>query len=195
MPARAGLRLARGSRPGRSSPSSSWSHRARKRAYCAPRHFSFVHLRRPIDENELAARVRAQIKGKCHGEDGRERWPESVELAVSDALAGLNNDRRYRDAHPRAGVRDPAGGHAPGQLRRRAKACAMRLPRSTLRSRATALWPVTASLGIAALEGGHASVARLLARAAAASRAPKKEGLNRRACRCPARRRGLRASF
>jgi two-component system cell cycle response regulator len=59
------------------------------------------YLTRPIDKSELAARVRTQIKRKRHCDYLRDRLEESVELAVTDALTGLNN-RRYMEAHLRA---------------------------------------------------------------------------------------------
>jgi len=59
------------------------------------------YLTRPIDKSELAARVRTQIKRKRHCDYLRDRLEESVELAVTDALTGLNN-RRYMEAHLKA---------------------------------------------------------------------------------------------
>src|SRR5262245_37289285 len=56
------------------------------------------YLTRPIDRSELAARVRTQIKRKRHCDYLRDRFEESVELAATDALTGLNN-RRYMEAH------------------------------------------------------------------------------------------------
>ena len=56
------------------------------------------YLTRPIDRNELLARVRTQIRRKRHSDHLRERLDESVELAVTDALTGLNN-RRYLETH------------------------------------------------------------------------------------------------
>ena len=56
------------------------------------------YLTRPIDRNELVARVRTQIRRKRHGDHLRDRLDESVELAVTDALTGLHN-RRYMERH------------------------------------------------------------------------------------------------
>ena len=56
------------------------------------------YLTRPIDRNELLARVRTQIKRKRHSDYLRDRLEESVELAVTDALTGLHN-RRYMETH------------------------------------------------------------------------------------------------
>jgi two-component system, cell cycle response regulator len=46
------------------------------------------YLTRPVDRNELMARVRTQIKRKGHSDYLRDRLQESVELAVTDALTG-----------------------------------------------------------------------------------------------------------
>jgi two-component system cell cycle response regulator len=59
------------------------------------------YLARPIDRNELLARVRTQIKRKRHSDHLRDRLEESVELALTDALTGLHN-RRYMEAHLKA---------------------------------------------------------------------------------------------
>ena len=56
------------------------------------------YLTRPVDRNELLARVRTQIKRKRHSDALRDRLEESVELAVTDALTGLHN-RRYLETH------------------------------------------------------------------------------------------------
>ena len=56
------------------------------------------YLTRPVDRNELLARVRTQIKRKRHADFLRDRLDESVELAVTDALTGLHN-RRYMETH------------------------------------------------------------------------------------------------
>jgi two-component system cell cycle response regulator len=56
------------------------------------------YLMRPIDRNELLARVKTQIKRKRHSDFLRHRLAESVELAVTDSLTGLHN-RRYMEGH------------------------------------------------------------------------------------------------
>ena len=56
------------------------------------------YLTRPVDRNELLARVRTQIKRKRHADYLRGRLEESVELAVTDPLTGLHN-RRYMETH------------------------------------------------------------------------------------------------
>lgn len=56
------------------------------------------YLLRPVDRNELVARVRSQVRRKRFGERLRESLQVSMELAVTDALTGLHN-RRYLDSH------------------------------------------------------------------------------------------------
>ena len=59
------------------------------------------YLMRPVDRNELLARVRTQIKRKRHSDHLRDRLEESVELALTDPLTGLHN-RRYMETHLKA---------------------------------------------------------------------------------------------
>jgi two-component system cell cycle response regulator len=59
------------------------------------------YLTRPIDRNELLARVRTQIRRKRHSDYLRDRLEETVELAVRDPLTGLHN-RRYMETHLKA---------------------------------------------------------------------------------------------
>jgi two-component system cell cycle response regulator len=56
------------------------------------------YLVRPVDRNELVARVRTQVRRKRFGERLRDSVQASLELAVTDALTGLHN-RRYLDSH------------------------------------------------------------------------------------------------
>ncbi len=51
-------------------------------------------LMRPVDPEELAARARTQIRRKRYTDFLREKLDYSLEMAVTDALTGLNN-RRY----------------------------------------------------------------------------------------------------
>jgi len=56
------------------------------------------YIRRPVDENELAARVRTQIRRKRYNDLLRRGIRESMEMAVTDSLTGLHN-RRYMENH------------------------------------------------------------------------------------------------
>ncbi len=56
------------------------------------------YVLRPIDENELVARVRAQLLRKAYADRLRENVHNSMRLAVTDSLTGLYN-RRYLDQH------------------------------------------------------------------------------------------------
>ncbi len=56
---------------------------------------------RPIDENELRARVRTQLRRKRYQDRLRNMVSSAVELAITDPLTGLYN-RRYLDAHLRS---------------------------------------------------------------------------------------------
>ena len=58
------------------------------------------YLVRPVDRNEMVARVKTQIKRKRHGDFLRTRLEESVEFAITDPLTGLHN-RRYMESHLR----------------------------------------------------------------------------------------------
>ncbi|HTX49882.1 MAG TPA: PleD family two-component system response regulator [Caulobacteraceae bacterium] len=51
-------------------------------------------LARPIDPQELAARVKSQVRGKRYQDFLRNNLDHSLELAVTDQLTGLHN-RRY----------------------------------------------------------------------------------------------------
>ncbi len=56
------------------------------------------YLMRPIDRNELVARVRTQLRRKRYADALRESMQVSIEMALVDALTGLNN-RRYLETH------------------------------------------------------------------------------------------------
>ena len=56
------------------------------------------YLVRPIDRNELIARVRTQVRRKRYVESLRNNVEQAIEMAVVDALTGLHN-RRYFDMH------------------------------------------------------------------------------------------------
>ena len=70
------------------------------------------YVMRPIDHNELMARVRTQIKRKRYADFLRNRLEESVERAITDPLTGLHN-RHYMHAHLRRLVDDAVGGGRP----------------------------------------------------------------------------------
>lgn len=56
------------------------------------------YLMRPIDRNELLARVRTQLRRKRYADALRDNVQASIEMAVVDTLTGLNN-RRYLETH------------------------------------------------------------------------------------------------
>ncbi|MCB1449849.1 MAG: PleD family two-component system response regulator [Nitratireductor sp.] len=56
------------------------------------------YIRRPIDRNEMLARVRTQVKRKRYNEKLRDSVQATIEMAVTDGLTGLHN-RRYLDSH------------------------------------------------------------------------------------------------
>jgi two-component system cell cycle response regulator len=56
------------------------------------------YLMRPIDQNELLARVRTQVKKKRYAEKLRDNVQMHIEAAITDALTGLHN-RRYMESH------------------------------------------------------------------------------------------------
>ncbi len=56
------------------------------------------YLRRPVDRNEMLARIRTQIKRKRYSDYLKASLEESVEQAITDALTGLHN-RRYMETH------------------------------------------------------------------------------------------------
>jgi len=56
------------------------------------------YLMRPIDKNELLARVRTQIRKKRYTERLRDNVQLSIEMAITDPLTGLYN-RRYMESH------------------------------------------------------------------------------------------------
>lgn len=65
------------------------------------------YLTRPVDRNELVARVRTQIKRKRFADAMRETVYASMEAAIVDPLTGVNN-RRYLDSHLAAMVAQAA---------------------------------------------------------------------------------------
>jgi two-component system, cell cycle response regulator len=72
-------------------------------------------LTRPIDANELVARIRTQLRRKRYADKLRDNVQASIELAVVDALTGLNN-RRYFETHLAALVAQAADRGRPLSL-------------------------------------------------------------------------------
>jgi two-component system cell cycle response regulator len=56
------------------------------------------YLTRPVDRNELLARVRTQLRHKRYADSLRSKVQQSIELALVDSLTGLNN-RRFLENH------------------------------------------------------------------------------------------------
>lgn len=56
------------------------------------------YLVRPIDQQELTARLRTQVKRKRYNDHLRASVTQTIEMAVTDGLTGLHN-RRYLDSH------------------------------------------------------------------------------------------------
>lgn len=56
------------------------------------------YLIRPIDQQELTARLRTQVRRKRYNDHLRASVTQTIEMAVTDGLTGLHN-RRYLDSH------------------------------------------------------------------------------------------------
>lgn len=56
------------------------------------------YLLRPVDKNELLARVRTQVRRRRYTDHLRDNVQNSIEMAVTDGLTGLHN-RRYMESH------------------------------------------------------------------------------------------------
>jgi len=56
------------------------------------------YLMRPVDQNELMARVRTQLRKKRYADKLRHNMQLSLEMAITDQLTGLHN-RRYMSRH------------------------------------------------------------------------------------------------
>ena len=84
----------------RASCRSSWSPtRARTTASSAGLELGINdYLVRPIDQQELIARLRTQVRRKRYNDQLRASVAETIEMAVTDGLTGLHN-RRYLDSH------------------------------------------------------------------------------------------------
>jgi two-component system cell cycle response regulator len=70
------------------------------------------YLLRPIDKNELLARVRTQIRRKRYTERLRDNVQLSIEAAITDGLTGLYN-RRYMETHLTTLVEQATGRNKP----------------------------------------------------------------------------------
>ena len=70
------------------------------------------YIIRPIDVNELRARVRTQLRRRLYAERLRTMVSSAVELAITDPLTGLYN-RRYLDAHLTSAVTRAAANDKP----------------------------------------------------------------------------------
>ncbi len=56
------------------------------------------YLTRPLDPQELVARLRTQVRRKRYNDHLRASVTQTIEMAVTDGLTGLHN-RRYLDSH------------------------------------------------------------------------------------------------
>ncbi|MBV8800427.1 MAG: PleD family two-component system response regulator [Alphaproteobacteria bacterium] len=56
------------------------------------------YLTRPVDRNELVARIRTQLRKKRYSDHLRQNMQLSIEMAITDQLTGLHN-RRYMARH------------------------------------------------------------------------------------------------
>lgn len=56
------------------------------------------YVMRPVDRQELTARIRTQVRRKMYNDQLRVSVAETIEMAVIDGLTGLHN-RRYMDSH------------------------------------------------------------------------------------------------
>ena len=70
------------------------------------------YLTRPLDRNEVVARVRTQVARKRHTDVLRTSIEQSVEMAITDGLTGLHN-RRYMETHLRQLVQKARDGGRP----------------------------------------------------------------------------------
>lgn len=73
------------------------------------------YIRRPLDRNELLARVRTQVSRKRYNVQLRDSVQQTIEMAVTDGLTGLNN-RRYLDTHLAEVVTKARGRQKPVSL-------------------------------------------------------------------------------
>ncbi len=70
------------------------------------------YLVRPIDSNEMLARVRTQVRRKRFSDRLRDSVQMTIEMAVTDGLTGLHN-RRYLERHLRTLVQQAVAREKP----------------------------------------------------------------------------------
>lgn len=70
------------------------------------------YVMRPIDPNELVARIRTQVRRRRYTDRLRNNLQASMELAVTDGLTGLHN-RRYMEMHLQALLDQAASRNRP----------------------------------------------------------------------------------
>ena len=73
------------------------------------------YLVRPVDRNELMARVRSQLRRKRYADRLRDIMQASLQMAVTDPLTGLHN-RRYLESHLGGLIDTAADGDKPLSL-------------------------------------------------------------------------------
>jgi two-component system, cell cycle response regulator len=73
------------------------------------------YIARPLDRNELLARVRTQLRQKRYADSLREIVQHSIELALVDPLTGLNN-RRFLENHLATMIENARARRAPLSL-------------------------------------------------------------------------------
>ncbi len=73
------------------------------------------YIVRPIDPNELHARVSTQLRRKRYAEHLRTNVQNSMEMAITDPLTGLHN-RRYMEGHLRTLVEEAVARDKPLSL-------------------------------------------------------------------------------
>lgn len=70
------------------------------------------YLIRPIDRNELRARIKTQIRRRRYQKKLRENYEASISMALTDSLTGLFN-RRYLMAHLKKMMKEASEGMKP----------------------------------------------------------------------------------
>lgn len=73
------------------------------------------YIARPIDRNEMLARVRTQIRRKRYSDQLRDNVQLTIEMAITDGLTGLYN-RRYFERHLATLIGQAAGRGRPLSL-------------------------------------------------------------------------------